>query len=284
VRGVAATALWTAACRADETLRPDPLVVDPLAAFLCGEAGMALGHVLEREGHAHDAIVVRTRLVDERILAAAAQGFRTVLTLGAGLDARPYRLDLGAGARWIEADLPEVIAWKERRLQNARATGVAVERHALDLRDGDALQALLSSLLEARLLVVLEGVLAYLEPPNVRALLERLARRPFTRVVCDVGGGMWARFLARRPAEIASKAGAPYRFQVRNAARLFESLGFRVGSDTSLVDWDESSARPRFAHGRKLPWILRLVPGLRDLTRVVVADSPPIAREASRSP
>jgi len=268
--GLPRTALWTAACRADEMLRHDPLVVDPFAEELCGEEGLSLGRALEHEGRAHDAIVVRTRMIDEKIVEAYDDGHRTILVLGAGLDARPYRLALGSDVRWIEVDLPEMIAWKRQRLAK-RASEPRVERHALDLRDPAALAKVLRSIDRGPLLVVLEGVLAYLAPEEARTLLRTFAARSDTRVVCDVGGGTWARLLARRPGATAARAGAPYRLQIGNARRFFSALGFEVSSDTSLVDWDRASPRPRFAHGRELPWVLRLVPGLRDVSRVIAA-------------
>jgi len=37
-----------------------------------------------------------------------------VLNLAAGLDTRPYRLNLPPDFAWVEADLPELLAEKER--------------------------------------------------------------------------------------------------------------------------------------------------------------------------
>jgi len=37
-----------------------------------------------------------------------------VVNLAAGLDARPYRMSLPASLQWIEVDLPEILAYKEK--------------------------------------------------------------------------------------------------------------------------------------------------------------------------
>src|SRR5688572_3580502 len=100
--GVSDTAFWTAFCRAEESKRSNPRLIDPLAADLCGEEGLRIGRDLEAVGLAHDAIIARTCVIDERIGAAIAGGmFETVIVLGAGLDARPFRLRLPPTLRWI---------------------------------------------------------------------------------------------------------------------------------------------------------------------------------------
>ncbi len=63
-------------------------------------------------------IVMRTCIIDDFIRCAIAEGIDTIVILGAGLDARPYRMDLPASVQWIEADYPHLIDYKERLLAN----------------------------------------------------------------------------------------------------------------------------------------------------------------------
>jgi len=67
------------------------------------------------------AIAIRTRIVDDYIRLALTQGVDAVLNLGAGLDTRPYRMDLPESLLWIEADYPSVIEFKEKPLLNEKA-------------------------------------------------------------------------------------------------------------------------------------------------------------------
>jgi methyltransferase (TIGR00027 family) len=57
---------------------------------------------------------VRTRFLDEIVLDAARRGGRQFVVLGAGLDARAFRLPLPADARFFEVDLPGVLEFKEQ--------------------------------------------------------------------------------------------------------------------------------------------------------------------------
>jgi methyltransferase (TIGR00027 family) len=266
---VARTAFWTAFCRAEEANHPRPLVVDPLAERLCGREGLAIGRAMEAEGAAHASVVVRTRIFDERIaVAVALDGAREVVLLGAGLDARAHRLALGRDVRFVEADFAEVLAWKRARLAEHESGAVNVEQRPVDLTDADAVDALLTSLGDRSRVLVLEGVLAYLTEPQVRALLAAIARAPGrNRVLADVGGGAWSALFGGRIRGVAGRRGAPYRTQLARARAFFERAGYRVEADISLVAWDAARSEPRF----RIPWSARLVGGLNDVARVIDA-------------
>jgi len=229
---------------------------------------MAIGRALEAEGRAHSAIVVRTRILDERIGAlVVADSIKTVAILGAGLDARAFRLALPSGLRFIEADFPDTIEWKRARLPPVPA-GTTHELNALDLRDSSALRALLAG--DESMLVVLEGVLPYLQRADADVLLATIAaRRGRTTVLCDVGGGAWGLAAARRTANVVASRGAPFRTRFSNPTAWLESLGYSVTANISFVEWDEARSDRRF----HTPWTSRLLPGYRDAARVIEAVS-----------
>ncbi|MFZ0921443.1 MAG: class I SAM-dependent methyltransferase, partial [Candidatus Acidiferrales bacterium] len=113
VRNVSDTARWVAYFRALETERDDALFRDPYARRLAGERGFEIAGTLS-DGNKHEwAWVARTLLFDQFVSRAIIEGADLILNLGAGLDARPYRMDLPQGLRWIEADLPEIVAYKQ---------------------------------------------------------------------------------------------------------------------------------------------------------------------------
>ena len=111
--GVSRTALLMAVLRAEEGRRADLLVDDPLApAFVAAAGGDTPAATLLPSG-ASRFLAIRTRFFDDAVLAACAAGVRQVVLLGAGLDARAFRLAWPPGVRLFELDLPELFAFKE---------------------------------------------------------------------------------------------------------------------------------------------------------------------------
>jgi methyltransferase (TIGR00027 family) len=131
---VSDTARWTALHRATESARPDALFSDPLAERLAGDQGRAIVAKAPRGTRDGWWLVSRTKLIDDAIAEAIANGCDRVLNLAAGLDTRPYRLDLPADLTWIEADLPRLLGDKAELLAD-QVPRCRLTRTAVDLAD-----------------------------------------------------------------------------------------------------------------------------------------------------
>src|SRR6202012_1222739 len=174
---VSDTARWTALHRATESARADALFSDPLAERLAGERGRAIVANIPRGNRSGWWLVARTKLIDDVVAEAIADGCDRVLNLAAGLDTRPYRLDLPPDLVWIEADLPQLLAEKTELL--ADQTPVCrLTRRAVDLIDPVARRAFFDEALDgaSKALVITEGLLMYLEDRDVVALSEAIKR------------------------------------------------------------------------------------------------------------
>ncbi|GAC1353748.1 MAG: hypothetical protein NVSMB47_06750 [Polyangiales bacterium] len=209
---------------------------------------------------------MRTRVIDDRLRRSFERdAIDCVVLLGCGLDARALRLAAPAGVEWVELDRAPVLAWKAHRL--ATLAQPRVRRAAVDLGDRADVERALDEV-RGRAVVVLEGVLQYLAPPAVAALLRVLGQRTtWTRVLCDVGGGRWSRWFARGVARTARDAGAPYRTRIDDAARLFAEHGLPVVEQVSLATWDQAQPRPRW----RRPWSASWMPSYVDAARVLEA-------------
>lgn len=188
---VVGTAYWIAAARARESLRPDRLFDDPYAAVLAGTRGPAMMAASERVGGGENQFLpVRTRYFDDAVRAAVADGIDQVVLLGAGMDSRAYRLDMPPDLDWYEVDRPELFAVKDPALASA------VPRCRRRPVVADVTADLLTPLADAgwradrRTAWVAEGLLFYLWPAQVRALLRSLAAAgaPGSRLLADVMG------------------------------------------------------------------------------------------------
>src|SRR5436305_526831 len=117
---VSDTALMTAACRALETDRPDGLVKDPFAAELAGPRGMAIARAIPRLEMMCFGIGIRSRFLDQLVYeTVSTYGIATVLSIGAGLDTRPWRLELPPALTWVEIDFPAMLDYKDGILSQA---------------------------------------------------------------------------------------------------------------------------------------------------------------------
>src|SRR5262249_6241311 len=132
IQNVSDTAFMVAGCRAAESQRPKPLFRDPLAAKLAGDRGEKNLATGPRPFFIAWAGVSRTVIMDDYIRQAVDAGVDTILNLGAGLDTRPYRIDLPRSLRWIEVDLPHMIELKETQLAGEKPS-CRLERISLDL-------------------------------------------------------------------------------------------------------------------------------------------------------
>ncbi|MGO9964874.1 MAG: SAM-dependent methyltransferase [Acidimicrobiales bacterium] len=179
---VGVTAVGVAALRAEETERPERLFADPLAAAFVRAAGPGDHPSVDARRARRRAslaawVVVRTRFLDDLVLDACAGGCRQVVILGAGLDARAFRLAWPDELRVFEIDLPEVLEFKE---QVVRAEGwrPSCERITVpaDLAEDWSLP-LGEQGFEAGTKVawLAEGLLAYLSPEACDSLVVRAA-------------------------------------------------------------------------------------------------------------
>jgi methyltransferase (TIGR00027 family) len=176
---IADTAYWVAYYRAVESERPDALFHDPYARHLAGARGEQFAASMHNP-LVSSIIAQRTVVFDELVLRAINQdNAELVLNLAAGLDTRPYRLHLPAHVRWVEVDLPDTLAYKQRVL-NKEQPVCHLESLGLDLSHADVRRQLFARInREAKQALVLsEGLLLYLPPDEVANLARDLHAQP----------------------------------------------------------------------------------------------------------
>lgn len=185
IQHVSDTALMVAACRALETARADGLVRDPFAERLAGPRGDAILRGITGWQLMCFGIGVRTRFLDDLILQTVAHdSIGVVLSVGAGLDTRPWRLALPPDLRWIEADFPEMLSYKTRAMA-AEQPKCRLERVAADVTSPEQRAALFASAAGVPTLMITEGLLMYLAGAAVEALAADAAGHGIRRWLLD---------------------------------------------------------------------------------------------------
>lgn len=233
-KDVTDTALLVAHHRAVETARPRPLFRDPLAARLAGDDGRRIAEAMPTVAMTGWVVAMRTLVIDRYVAEAIARGVDTVVNLGAGMDTRPYRMDLPASLRWIEADHARIVDLKEERLAG-EVPRCRVERVRVDLADDAARRAFLAGI-GGRKLVLTEGVVVYLDEDAAGALADDLRALP------DVDGWIVDRVSPeaaahrRRAGADEALRNAPFRFSPPDWTAFFAAHGWRPRETRYLAD------------------------------------------------
>ncbi|MGB6429584.1 MAG: SAM-dependent methyltransferase [Candidatus Acidiferrales bacterium] len=228
VRNISDTARWVAYFRARETQRPDALFRDPFAERLAGERGFQIANNLA-QGNKHEwAWVARTYLFDQFISREIREGADLVLNLAAGLDARPYRMELRPEFQWVEVDLPEIVSYKQEILGNEKPK-CRLERVSLDLSDNPKRQALFTDLDQRakKIAVVTEGLLIYFTSDEVASLARDLALgEHFRSWIIDLASPGQLKYMQRSTGKQLSDAGAAFKFGPSDGANFFAAYGW----------------------------------------------------------
>lgn len=233
-------------------LSPRLRAVDLLAS-VPGVRGAISAYIDQRWPGPRPSAVIRTRVIDDAVTAAMNHGAEQVVILGAGYDTRAYRLSR-RGVRFFEVDHPDTQVVKRRRVGKLRAGAATFV--GVDFASEDPGPALAAAGLDGglRTLFLWEGVLSYLEPPAIDAMLRWMARTGAP------GSGVVFTYADQRALDGSGQMGdvGPWLEAVERAGE-----PFRTGLDPRTLEpflaerrlrlvWDESTtdAAARLGRGR----------------------------------
>ena len=229
IRNITDTAKWVAIFRAEESERPDAIFHDPYARKLAGERGEQIATAIEFSKKNSWSFVARTFLFDEFIKQHIELGFDMIINLAAGLDTRPYRMNLPASLKWIEVDLPEMISYKEPILVNEKSK-CRLQRIALDLSDRKSRIELFKQLSKQtnKALIVTEGLLGYLDEEEAGTLAKDLSdQKNFRRWVLDMMSPGLLAIAQKEMGSFLKEANAPLKFAPEEGERFFLPYGWK---------------------------------------------------------
>jgi methyltransferase (TIGR00027 family) len=253
IHSISDTARWVAVYRARESQRADAVFRDPFAERLAGDRGKEIAASMPFAEKSSWSFIARTWLIDQLISEQVRAGVEMVVNLAAGLDARPYRMDLPRSLQWVEVDLPEILAYKEDVLRNEKPV-CGLEHVRLDLSNAEGRHELFSRLGQPakRVLVVTEGLLVYLTEEEVTALGNDLAAQPaFQHWIIDLVSPALLKMLARKMSAPLDQAGIPLKFAPHTGPEFFNQCGWKLEQVHSILH--------TAAKIKRLPLLLRLI-------------------------
>jgi len=263
IRNVSDTALWVAVYRAMESERRDALFQDPYARRLAGARGEAIVASIPSGRSLSWPLVVRTVVIDEIVQRCVREGVRCVLDLAAGLDARPYRLDLPAALQWLHVDMPEMVAYYREQM-SGETPRCKLDFIEADLRVAERRREVFAhARAQGPLLVITEGLLIYLEAKQVAELARDLHETAQARWwLADLASPMLLKLLERRWSPKLRDGNAPFLFGPAEGTAFFAPLGWREAEFRST--WDESFRINRTMRGAYVwRWLSRFQPAAR---------------------
>jgi methyltransferase (TIGR00027 family) len=148
-----------------------------MLASLCqvpGVADLVARFVDSRWAGARSSAVARTRLIDDTIGRALEQGIEQLVILGAGFDARAYRIGALSDLPVFEVDHPDTLARKRRLLGRVSAEAASQVRFvSIDFRSSGLDQVMTAAgySKNLRAFILWEGVTNYLNEGAVDATL-----------------------------------------------------------------------------------------------------------------
>jgi methyltransferase (TIGR00027 family) len=160
-----------------------------------------------------------------------------VVNLAAGLDARPYRIQLPATLRWAEVDLPEILSYKEAILANEKPS-CQLERIRLDLSDTQARRAFFAEMdsRATRIVVLTEGLLVYFTSEEVSSLARDLAATAhFESWIIDLVSPGQLRLLQHTMGKGLAEAGVPFKFGPPEGPNFFVPHGWEPNDVQGLL-------------------------------------------------
>jgi methyltransferase (TIGR00027 family) len=251
IQHVSDTSLWIAAYRAQESARPDAVFNDPLAGRLAGSRGQQMVAATPNTRVMSFAMAMRTSAIDRLIHLALSRGVDTVINLGAGLDTRPYRMQLPAHLKWIEVDFPHIIDYKTDILKEVKPV-CNLQRISSDLSVQMERLELFTSLdaYVKRALIITEGVIGYLTNDQAAQLSQDLYSMPnFHYWIQDYRFGKYRRTKqSEQMAKIVKNT--PFRFTADDPVVFFSNHGWRMVKNIFLLDEADTV-------GRKMPLTFR---------------------------
>lgn len=274
------TARWVAFARGLAHLEHRPIAEDRIAIkllsppwstmlWLAGitppltRAGLATADFFSR-GRARF-MSYRTRIIDDAVNTALSEGIDQLVILGAGLDARAWRLPTLAGVTVFEVDHPDTQNYKRERIGDQAALAKEVRYVAVDFEKDSLEERLLASGFDQtrRAVVIWEGVVMYLPSEAVDSTLQTLRRLlaagSHLIVSYSRAGSGGTAFEREVVGLIVGAAGEKFRLQEDPP-----QMGERMARNHFSVKWDEGHPdwAPRLL-GRRQPW---------DLQRIVVVE------------
>ncbi|MDO9005934.1 MAG: class I SAM-dependent methyltransferase [Aquabacterium sp.] len=181
---VSDTAYYCCGVRMQDAQRARSFCGDAYAKVFMDERGMKIFDKFKHLTLSNVNNISRCLIIDDAVRQRLTKDSGlTIISIGAGFDTRPYRLK---GGHWIELDEPQIIDHKNEKLPVSQCSN-ALTRIAINFANESLSDKLAFLDGNKPVLIIIEGVIMYLEQPAVaKTIAEITAKFPDHDVICDL--------------------------------------------------------------------------------------------------
>jgi len=222
------TAFYCCGVRMLDAEHPRSLCNDHFSKRFMDERGMQIFEPFKSETMPNISNTVRCHIIDESIRSQLVENPDSlIISIGAGFDTRPYRLN---GGTWVELDEAQIIIYKNEKLPIAECANNLM-RIFIDFSNETLIEKLEAYRTHQNIIIVIEGVFMYLENNAIEATIKQLQTLfPKHILLCDLmTKKMFDRF-ARSVHDKLVEAGAQFTARPDNPAAIFERHAYAESS------------------------------------------------------
>lgn len=254
---VSKTAFYCCGARMKDAEQDHPVCDDRYAKVFMDDAAMDIYNVFSDEAGCTITMLARHRIIDDILRAALiTRPELCIVTIGAGLDTRPYRID---GGTWIELDAPELLAYKNEKLPVSECKN-SLHRVAIDF-SAESLQEKLSAFARYdHVMFVVEGVMLYLTEQEIKEMLGSLESIfPQHSLICDLITRDTIAMFGKSLTDKLNGIGASFK-AVENPRAVMLEDGYSLNQTVSIVekavDFLDLTAMRKMMLKYSLMWVL----------------------------
>ncbi len=218
------TAYYCCGVRMLDAEHPRSLCNDHFAKRFMDARGLQIFAPFRSETLPNISNTVRCRIIDEAIRSQiSAHSESLIISIGAGFDSRPYRLQ---GGNWVEIDEPQIIAIKNEKLPIDECAN-KLKRISIDFSTETLTEKLAAQSQYQNIIIVIEGVLMYLENDAIEVTINQMQTLfPKHILLCDLMTKKMFDQFAQSVHNKLVEAGARFTARPDNPAAMFTQHGY----------------------------------------------------------
>jgi methyltransferase (TIGR00027 family) len=226
-------AFYCCGARMEDAQQTQPVCDDAYAKVFMGDRGLQIYGMFKDEVNCNASMLVRHRMIDDLLRdQLASDPTLRIITIGAGLDSRPYRL---IGGTWVELDEPAVVSYKNKCL-SAGDSPNSLTRIAIDFNCESLEDKLIPYASDNPVVLVFEGIFIYLDENEIKKTIETLHRLfPKHQLICDLVNRKMVETYGKTLREKIEGIGTTFK-PVDNPEAVFIRNGYRVKNRMSIVE------------------------------------------------